>query len=221
VALDEAGRVHEHAARAARGIEDAPVKRLDDLHDQADDGRRREELAALLAFGRGELTEEVLVDETECIALEILRVAVDVAQQRGDGRAVERRVRPRQHTAQVRVVLLHEPHRVVEIDDARGVVVLRADRPPCRPLRLDSIARRGERRVGEAQEDQSQHGRAVLRRLETGVRAQLVGRVPEAPLELCEVSGHATRDLAFVLTITARDSYSCSTNSRTASSVTS
>ena len=35
-AFDEVGRLDEHAARPARRVEDAPVVRLDDLHDQLD-----------------------------------------------------------------------------------------------------------------------------------------------------------------------------------------
>ena len=48
---DEARALHEHAARAAGGVEDAPVERLDDLDEQPDDAGRRVELAALLALG--------------------------------------------------------------------------------------------------------------------------------------------------------------------------
>ena len=37
VVLDEAGALHEHAARAAGRVEDAAVERLDDLDDELDD----------------------------------------------------------------------------------------------------------------------------------------------------------------------------------------
>ena len=62
---DEARRLHEHAAGAAGGVEDAAVEGLDDLREQPDDAARRVELAALLAFGAGELAEEVFVDAAE------------------------------------------------------------------------------------------------------------------------------------------------------------
>ena len=45
--LNELRRLHEHAARTARGIEHLAAVRLDDLHHEADDGARREKLAAL------------------------------------------------------------------------------------------------------------------------------------------------------------------------------
>ena len=51
---DEARRLHEHAAGAAGGVEDASVEGLDDLGEQLDDARRRVELAALLPLGAGE-----------------------------------------------------------------------------------------------------------------------------------------------------------------------
>jgi hypothetical protein len=66
--LHEAGGLDEHAAGAARGIEDAAVVRLQDFHDQFDDGGGRVEFAALLALAHGELAEEVFVDQTEGVA---------------------------------------------------------------------------------------------------------------------------------------------------------
>ena len=70
VLVDEARALDEHAAGAAGRIEDAPVERLDDLDDQADDGAGREELAALLPLGERELAEEVLVDAAERVVVE-------------------------------------------------------------------------------------------------------------------------------------------------------
>ena len=66
----KARALHEHAAGAAGGIEDAPVERLDHFDQQAHDGAGRVELAALLPFGAGELAEEVFVDATESIVVE-------------------------------------------------------------------------------------------------------------------------------------------------------
>jgi hypothetical protein len=63
--LDELLRLHEHAARAAGGVEDAALIGLDHLDQQADDAFRRIELAALLALGGGELAQEVLVDAAQ------------------------------------------------------------------------------------------------------------------------------------------------------------
>jgi hypothetical protein len=50
-------------------VEDLAVEGLDDLDDEADDRRRGEVLAALLALGNRELAEEVLVDLAEGVTL--------------------------------------------------------------------------------------------------------------------------------------------------------
>ena len=70
VLLHEARALHEHAARAAGGVEDAPVEGLDDLDEQPDDAARRVELAALLPLGAGELAEEVFVDAPEGVVVQ-------------------------------------------------------------------------------------------------------------------------------------------------------
>ena len=68
VGLDESLGLHEHAARAAAGVVDAALVRFEHLDQQSDDGARRVELAAELAFGLGELAEEVFVDAAERVA---------------------------------------------------------------------------------------------------------------------------------------------------------
>ena len=70
---DEVGALHEHAARAARRIEDPPVKGFDYFYDETYDRSRRVKYAALLSFGEGELTEEIFIDLPECVALDIER----------------------------------------------------------------------------------------------------------------------------------------------------
>ena len=65
--LDEVAGLHEHAARAAGGVENDAVVRFDDIHDGLDQGRRSEELAAVLRPLHGELHEEVFVDAPEDI----------------------------------------------------------------------------------------------------------------------------------------------------------
>ena len=62
---DELYGLDEHARRAATGVVDAAVVRLQHLHQQAHDGARGVELAALLALGAGELGEEVLIDSSQ------------------------------------------------------------------------------------------------------------------------------------------------------------
>ena len=75
VALDELRALHEHAARATRGVEDAALERLQDLDDEPDDRVGGEVLATALAFLGGEVGEEVLVDESERVAFELGRAA--------------------------------------------------------------------------------------------------------------------------------------------------
>ena len=66
--LDEVAGLHEHAGRAARRVVHDAVIGFDDVDDHANQGGRREELAAFLRAGLGELIEEILVDATEHVA---------------------------------------------------------------------------------------------------------------------------------------------------------
>ena len=77
------------------------------------------------------------------------------------------------------------------VDDALRVVVRRADLAPSRCLGLDRLAGGIELCVGEAQEDQAQDRRAVLRCFQPRVCAELVGGIPEASFQLGEISLHA------------------------------
>ena len=66
VGLHELGRLDEHAARAAGGVVDATLVRLEHLDERLDDRARRVEGAGVLAgLLAGELAEEVLVDAAE------------------------------------------------------------------------------------------------------------------------------------------------------------
>ena len=75
VRRDELLGLHEHAGRAAAGVVDTALVRLDHLDQQLDHAARRVELAALLPFGAGELREEVLV----YAAQDVLRATLPVA----------------------------------------------------------------------------------------------------------------------------------------------
>ncbi len=57
--------LHEEAAGAHGRVVDPALEGLEHLDDEGDDGLGRVELAALLAFGQGELAEEVFVDVAE------------------------------------------------------------------------------------------------------------------------------------------------------------
>ena len=72
MAFDELGALDEHAARPAGGVQHAAVERFENFHDEPDDGVRREELAAALAFLSCEVGEEVLVDQAERVTAELL-----------------------------------------------------------------------------------------------------------------------------------------------------
>ena len=112
---DEARRLHEHAAGAAGGIEDAAVEGLDDLGEQPDDAARRVELAALLALGAGELAEEVFVDAAEGVVVERGWNLGDLLQQLLEQGAGEEVVGLGQHAGELRVVLLDLAHRGVDL----------------------------------------------------------------------------------------------------------
>lgn len=65
VGLDESLGLHEHPTRAASGVIDPPLERLDHFDQELDDAAGRVELATQFAFSGGELAEEVLVDPPE------------------------------------------------------------------------------------------------------------------------------------------------------------
>ena len=114
MAGDEVGRLDEHAARPAGGVEDLAVERFEDLDDELDDRGRGEELAAALALGHGELAEEVLVDQAEAVALDVVGQRVERAQQLDQHVVRERAVHLGQHALEVGVVVLDRRHGVVD-----------------------------------------------------------------------------------------------------------
>ena len=74
-------RLHKHAAGAAGGVEHGAAVGLDDFHHQPHHGTRGKELPAALAFGQGELAQEVFIDLAEHIAGGIVRDIVELTQQ--------------------------------------------------------------------------------------------------------------------------------------------
>jgi hypothetical protein len=79
VGLDELLRLHEHPARAAAGVVDTPLVRLDHLDQELDDRLRRVELAPGLPLGAGELAQEVLVDPAEDVLRAMVLALVEQA----------------------------------------------------------------------------------------------------------------------------------------------
>ena len=114
VLLDEPGALDEHATGTGSRVEDPAVERLNDLNDQADDGRRCEVLPALRAFGDSKLPEEVLVDLAEGVALNVAEDRVHRTQQVDEGVIGECLVGPREDAPQGRVLLLDGRHRIVD-----------------------------------------------------------------------------------------------------------
>ena len=112
---DEARRLHEHAAGAAGGVEDAAVEGFDDFGQQLDDAGGRVELAAALALGHGEGAEEVFVDAAEGVVVERGRNLGDLLQQFLEQGAGEQVVGLGQHAGELRVVLLDLAHRGVDL----------------------------------------------------------------------------------------------------------
>jgi hypothetical protein len=127
VGLDELFAADEHAARAAARVVDAALVRREHLDQDPDDVRGRVELAALLAFGTGELGEEVLVDPTERVLGPVgggaERDVADQVDELTEALLVETGpgVVLGQHTLERRVVALDGGHRVVDEGADRGL----------------------------------------------------------------------------------------------------
>ncbi len=209
VALDELGALHEHAARAAGGVEHPPVERLDDLDDEAHDGVRGEELAAQPTLGHGEVRQEVLVDEPEGISRELAGERGKQPQQLGQRRLLDPLVAPGEDILQLRVVSLDEAHRRVEsgtqvfplrkvhkvgesgmLRDEQhrpSAVVVGSHRSTDGGLgfQLRSDPFEAELRVGE--EDKPQRRVPELSRREPRIRSDLIGGCPQPASDLGEV----------------------------------
>lgn len=93
----------EHAARSARGVENAAPKWLQDFHDQADDGVRREVLPTAFAFLRSEIRQEVLVDKAERVAFQLGGQRGEQAQQLDERRPFQLLIPTRQDVLELRV----------------------------------------------------------------------------------------------------------------------
>ena len=206
VRLDEFFRLHEHAARAAAGVEHAALVGREHLDQELDDRARRIELAALLALGRGELGEEILIHPAEQVARLVLGIAeadrADQVDQLAQPLLVESRAVEvlRQHALERRVIALDRDHRLVDQLADRGLLGARLKEPPARLLRhpedvespvlvrvlgVGALRALGlelgvlglERIRDVLQENQAEHDVLVLGRVH--VAPQLVGRRPE------------------------------------------
>ena len=102
-----------------------PWIRLDDLDDQLDQRGRREELAAALAFGHGELAQEVLVDLAEGIAFDVHRNLGQQLEQSEKRVVAQSIVVPGQNALHALVVFLDGLHRGIDgLADVRTLGLL-------------------------------------------------------------------------------------------------
>ena len=93
--LDKLHALYEHAARTAAGVVNLAAVGLDHFGDESDDCLGRIEFALALAFGDGELPEEIFIDAANDILFLVLDGvdAVDVADERREFRGVELQAR--------------------------------------------------------------------------------------------------------------------------------
>ena len=208
--LDEVARLHEHAARAARGVENDAMVRLDHVHDGLDDRGRREELAVVVRALLGELGQEVFVDAAE-----------HVAGSRAQGFGIEGPHHLFQHVVLEALVVLRQlagKRREVVLQGFHGGGHGRAEIAVLRHLQQHVVACRLGQHQGAApseigldqgsvrhparglvffdrghrpvvavrrvpQEDEAQNGHEVLVRREVRVGTQVVRNLPEVRLE--------------------------------------
>lgn len=122
--FDEFFRLHEHAAGAAAGVVHLAVVRRQHGHQCLDDGGRGVELAALLAFGAGELAEEIFVD----LAQHVARLAGILAEANGGNQIHQlAQLAIRQLGARVALVQNALELGVFALDFGQGVIHLFAD----------------------------------------------------------------------------------------------
>ena len=114
MALNEVCGLDEHAARATRRVENPTMVGFEDLDDQLHDRGWREKLTTLGALGEGELTEEVLVDEPEPVALDRLRQLPQHPEEFDQDLAFDGRVVMRKYAVEPRIVRLDGFHGVVD-----------------------------------------------------------------------------------------------------------
>lgn len=197
---------HEHAARAAGGIEHGALRGFQDVHDHAHERLRGEEHAVVACHQRRELVQEVLVDASDdVVAVLVERLVVEDAQHLAQDVVAELGVGVGKDALQVRIVLgdsghgivhgladilvIREVHQMVvscpfwKVHRALCRVVSRALRGfaplDFRALGVDLLVYALEATPCVAQENEPEHRHAVLLAGELRVCAQLVCCLPE------------------------------------------
>lgn len=225
VAGHELGALDKHAAAATGRVQDFAVIRLDDLHDQFDQGGGGEELAAALAFGLSELAQEVLVNFAKDIALDIRGDVVEDLEQGAEGGVFQVVVGLGQDAFKLGVMFLDQVHGLVDfladrlafgqveqgveaglrgqVKRAGGLVTGRAFREAqaaagrglLRRLGLELVVDLAKLDIGVAQKDQPQDGGGVFVGAQPRVGPQLIGGAPEMGFELGIVNGQVDTSL--------------------------
>ena len=117
--IDELGTLHEHTARAAAGIIDTTLERLQDLDNGAYDTAGRIEFSCILTFHRSELLQTVFIDTTQHILLIASCQHLDIREEINDitkATLIKLRARivAREHTFQFRVLALNGQQGIVD-----------------------------------------------------------------------------------------------------------
>ena len=208
--LDEVARLHEHAARAAGGIEDHAVVGLDHVDDGLDDGGRGEKLAVIVRALLRELGEEVFVDAAEHVARgRAQRLGIEGPHHLFENIVLEALVVLRQLPGKRREMLFHGVHRGGHVGAESAVLRhLQQHVIACRlgqhqgtaageiglderevrhsasgPVGFDGLQRRVVAVRRMPQEDQAQDGHEVLVRREIRIGPQPIRDPPELRLE--------------------------------------
>jgi hypothetical protein len=141
VAFDKLFRLHKHAARAAAGVVDSALVRLQHLDEHSHHRAWRVELAAALSFRTCEAAEEVFVYAAKDVLRLVVRLAHcdtgDQVDKLADHHLVERWavVVLWQHPLEAGVVRLDRSHRVVDQLTNRRLLCVRLQMRPARLLR--------------------------------------------------------------------------------------
>ena len=114
VPLSKISALHKHAPRAASRIVDLALKRLDDLHNQFHQCRRRKEFPAALALAHCKFTQKIFVDLAEGIAFHLHRHRIEILQQIKKHLIAQPIIGLGKHIFQIRIFRFDRPHRIVD-----------------------------------------------------------------------------------------------------------
>ena len=115
VLLDKIGRGNEHTARTASGIKNSAVSRLDDVDDHTNEGFRREENAVVGSHHGSKFVEEVFVNSSDDIILNLIeRAIVEDSEKITEKTVLQNSVVLGENTFKLSGLLLDQLYRVVD-----------------------------------------------------------------------------------------------------------